>query len=162
MDALHDVRRVVHDLLRDAADVDAGAAQRALLADGYFGTMRGRAARARDAAAAGADHEVVEVPALRSLSRRLRSCVARTPSEVEDAVVRVSDIVVAAEALRSVLAPARSDAIGRSARALARSINASLRCMDGVLSCLFALRRRACNLYRAGRGRLCRGRVMGV
>ena len=62
MDALHDVRGVVHDLLRDAADVDAGAAQRALLADRYFGTMRRRAARGRDAAAAGADDEVVEVP----------------------------------------------------------------------------------------------------
>ena len=62
MDALHDVRGIIHDLLRDAAHVDAGAAQRALLADGYFGTMRGRAARARDAAAAGADDEVVEVP----------------------------------------------------------------------------------------------------
>ena len=63
MDALHNMSGIIHDLLRDAADVDAGAAQRALLADGYFGTMRGRAARARDAAAAGADHEVVEVPA---------------------------------------------------------------------------------------------------
>ena len=63
MDALHNMSGVVHDLLRDAADVDAGAAQGALLADGDFGTMRRRAARARDAAAAGADHEVVEVPA---------------------------------------------------------------------------------------------------
>ena len=78
MDALHDVRRVVHYLLRDAADVDAGAAERALLADGDLGacgatglsrrwrrelcvdaacrTMRGRAARRGDAARAGADH----------------------------------------------------------------------------------------------------------
>ena len=63
MDALHDVRRVVHDLLRDAAHVDAGAAERALLADGDLGPMRGRAARARDAARAGADDQVVEVPA---------------------------------------------------------------------------------------------------
>ena len=37
MDALHDVRRVVHDLLRHAAHVDAGAAERALLADGDLG-----------------------------------------------------------------------------------------------------------------------------
>ena len=63
MDALHDVRGVVHDLLRDAADVDAGAAQRALLADGDLGSVRGRAARRGDAARAGADDEVVEVPA---------------------------------------------------------------------------------------------------
>ena len=63
MDALHNMSGVVHDLLRDAADVDAGAAQGALLADGDFGTMRRRAARARDAAAAGADDQVVEVPA---------------------------------------------------------------------------------------------------
>ena len=62
MDALHDVRGVVHDFFGDAAHVDAGAAKRALLADRYFCTMRGRAARARDAAAAGADDQVVEVP----------------------------------------------------------------------------------------------------
>ena len=62
MDALHDVRRVVHDLLGDAADVDAGAAQGALLADGDLRAVRRGAARARDAAAAGADDEVVEVP----------------------------------------------------------------------------------------------------
>ena len=63
MDALHDVRRVVHDLLRHAAHVDAGAAERALLADGDLGSVRGRAARRGDAARAGADDEVVEVPA---------------------------------------------------------------------------------------------------
>ena len=63
MDALHDVRGVVHDLLRHAAHVDAGAAERALLADRYFGTVRGRAARRGDAARAGADDQVVEVPA---------------------------------------------------------------------------------------------------
>ena len=63
MDALHDVRGIIHDLLRDAAHVDAGAAQRALLADGYFCTVRRGSSRGRDAAAAGADHEVVEVPA---------------------------------------------------------------------------------------------------
>ena len=62
MDALHNMSGIIHDLLRDAAHVDAGAAQRALLADRYFCTMRGRAARARDAAAAGADDQVVEVP----------------------------------------------------------------------------------------------------
>ena len=62
MDALHDVRRVVHDLLRHAAHVDAGAAERSFLADGDLGAMSRRAARARDAAAAGADDEVVEVP----------------------------------------------------------------------------------------------------
>ena len=77
MDALHDVRRVVHDLLRHAAHVDAGAAERALLADGDLGacgargyrgdgvlrlldavlsTVRRRAARRCDAARAGADH----------------------------------------------------------------------------------------------------------
>ena len=62
MHALHDVRRVVHDLLRDAAHVDAGAAERALLADGDLGAVRRGSSRGRDAAAAGADDEVVEVP----------------------------------------------------------------------------------------------------
>ena len=85
MDALHNMSGVVHDLLRDAAHVDAGAAERALLADGDLGacgatglsrrwrrklcvdaafrTMRRRAARRGDAARAGADDQVVEVPA---------------------------------------------------------------------------------------------------
>ena len=78
MDAFHDVRGVVHDLLRHAADVDAGAAQGSFLADGDLGacgatglsrrwrrelcvdaafrTVRRRAARRGDAARAGADH----------------------------------------------------------------------------------------------------------
>ena len=91
---------------------------------------------------------------------------SRSPSGVEDAARCVSDIVGAAEARRSALAPPRSDAIGRSARALARSINASLRCISGVLSCLFALRRRSCNLIVRGRWtlpeRTCNGRVDSV
>ena len=78
----------------------------------------------------------------------------------------MSDMLGAAEARRSVLAPPRSDAIGRSARALARSINASLRCISGVLSCLFALRRRSCNLIVRGRWtlpkRTCNGRADSV
>ena len=45
MDALHDVRRVVHDLLRHAAHVDAGAAERALLADGDLGACGARGYR---------------------------------------------------------------------------------------------------------------------
>ena len=106
-----------------------------------------------------------------SLSRRRRSYVAkprrsRRPSEVEDAARCVSDIVGAVEARRSVLAPPRSDAIGRSARALARSINASLRCISGVLSCLYALRRRSCNSIVRGwwtlPKRTCNGRVDSV
>ena len=64
MHTFHNMSGVVHDLLRHAADVDAGAAERALLADGDLRAVGGRAARARDAAAAGADDEVVEVPAL--------------------------------------------------------------------------------------------------
>ena len=78
----------------------------------------------------------------------------------------MSDIVGAVEARRSVLAPPRSDAIGRSARALARSINASLRCISGVLSCLFALRRSAVQAAPARWGtlpeRTCNGRVDSV
>ena len=106
-----------------------------------------------------------------SLSRRRRRYVAkprrsRRPSGVEDAARCVSDMLGAAEARRSVLAPPRSDAIGRSARALARSINASLRCISGVLSCLFALRRRSCNSIVRGRWtlpeRTCNGRVDSV
>ena len=64
MDALHNMSGIIHDLLRDAADVDAGAAERALLADGDFRAVGGGSTGGGDAAAAGADHEVVEVPAL--------------------------------------------------------------------------------------------------
>ena len=80
------------------------------------------------------------VVALRNLDDRAGLLELRTLEQC------VSDMLGAAEARRSVLAPPRSDAIGRSARALARSINASLRCISGVLSWLFALRRRSCNL----------------
>ena len=64
MDALHNMSRIIHDLLRDAADVDAGAAQGSFFADGDLRAVRRGSPCRRDAAAAGADHEVVEVPVL--------------------------------------------------------------------------------------------------
>ena len=51
------VRRVPHQLLRHAADVDAGSAERARLDHGRFRTILGRALRVGQAAAAAADDE---------------------------------------------------------------------------------------------------------
>ena len=66
MHTFHNMSGVVHDLLRDAADVDAGAAERALLADGDLG-------------ACGADG----VRSVRALAWTLRSapCVAARRAE---------------------------------------------------------------------------------
>jgi hypothetical protein len=111
----------------------------------------GRAARARDAAAAGADDEVVEVPAYGCV--RLRGdgvSIAGVP-KLRTQEQCVSDIVVTAAARRSDWPP-RSDATGRRARAAAASMKlAVINCMDGVLLCPIA----ACSLarlkaYRAG------------
>ena len=61
----------------------------------------------------------------------------------------VSDIVVAEDALRSVLPPRSVLANGRSARALARSMNASLRCICGVVQPICSASQ-ACKCERAG------------
>ncbi len=63
LEILAEMRGVGEQLLRDAADVDAGAAEAAVLGDRYFGAVASAHAAGTHAARAAADREKVVIEA---------------------------------------------------------------------------------------------------
>jgi hypothetical protein len=61
LEILAKVRGVGEQLLRDAADVDAGAAEAAVLGDRYLGAVRGRDTTCTDSTGAPADCEKIVI-----------------------------------------------------------------------------------------------------
>jgi hypothetical protein len=72
LELLAEMRGVGKELLRDAADVDAGAAEAAFLGDRYLGAVAGGNAAGTDAARAAADGEKVVIEAQLADSGLLR------------------------------------------------------------------------------------------